>query len=185
MVSGVWGGLLGGVTGVTSVGRLRLLDVAAPFWICMACGRWGGSSAALEALREEMLPLLSLLKSPPKGSPLPTGENNGRSGLPFFSLFLLDPDFRASFILNPGEMLRDLEDLPDPIESTERVDVVVIGSSVDPLTVARFVSVEIVFERGGSVVALEIDGVRGGTVERRSGVVGKVVALMDGDEDVK
>ena len=132
-----------------------------------------------------MLPRLSLLKKPPSGSPLPPGENSGRSGLPFLSLFLLEPDFKASFILNPGEILRDLEDLPDPRESTERVDGVVRDSIVDPLVVARFVFVDLVLAEAGKVVALELGWVSGGTVVGTSGVEGKVVALIEGDEDVR
>ena len=82
-------------------------------------------------------------------------------------------------------MLRDLEDLPDPRESTERVDGVVRDSIVDPLVAARFVYVDMVLAGLGKVAALELDCVRGGTVVGTSAVEGNVVALIEGDEDVK
>ena len=114
----------GGVFGtVLRDGRFLLLDRASgiivftPDGVVGATGAATTLSATLEDLREDMLPIRSLLKSEPSEVPGPDRPDL-RSGLPFCVLFLREPGLNASFSLKPGETLRDT-DLPDPSESTE------------------------------------------------------------------
>ena len=143
VVTGVWVDALGGVFGrVLSTGRVFLFDlVFAPcVWIA---GGICASSAALDPRREDKLPFLSLLKSPPNVV-VPPRDADPRSGLPFgVESFFRDAGFNASFILVLGEIPRDLLDLPDPLESTDTVDDV-LGLKVAALLGARLVPIEVV-----------------------------------------
>ena len=58
-------------------------------------------------------------------------------------------------------------------------------SIVDPLVAARFVCADLVLAEAGKVEALALGWVSSGTVVGTSGVEGKVVALIEGDEDVR
>jgi len=109
VVTGVVREVAGGVLGVVnSTGRFLLLEVASVLMSWTVVGTAGTESLeTLAALREDKLPRLSLLKSPPSVFPPPNDDTDSRSGLPFCVLDFRDPGLRASFSLRPGDILRD------------------------------------------------------------------------------
>ena len=154
VVTGLLVDALGGVLGrVLSAGRVFLfvLVFASCVWID---GGMLASSVALDPRREDMLPLLSFVNKPPNAVPAPK-DTDPRSGLPFVVVsFFRDAGFKASFILVPGEIPRDFPDLPDPLESTDKVDEV-LGSKDSAFSGARLVLTEVVLT--GKVSDLELD----------------------------
>ena len=105
-------------------GMSVLLALAATFCVCIASGGFVIPSGSLEALLEEKLPRLSLLKKPLRVLPLLNdGDGDGFSGLPSRVVsFFRAPGFNISFIFVPGEIARDLLDFPEPVESTDKVE---------------------------------------------------------------
>ena len=154
VVTGLLVDALGGVLGrMLSAGRVFLFDLvfASCVWID---GGMMASSVALDPLREDMLPPLSLLNRPPNAAP-PLKETGPRSGLPFVvESFFRDEGFNPSLILVPGEIPRDFPDGPDPLESTDSVDEV-LGSKSAALLGARLVLIEVVLT--GNVPDREVD----------------------------
>jgi hypothetical protein len=132
----------GGVFGAAN-GTVLLLEVTAIFGI----GNGGGLSRGLAALFDDELPRRSLLSNAPMAVV-------ARSGLPFCVVLFFD-GLKASFNLNPGDMLRD--DRPDPCESTDNVELVETGSKAGPFLVASLVAEEVLTRVVGvSGVAVDI-----------------------------
>lgn len=109
VVTGVVREFEGGVLGVVnSDERVLLFEVASVLMLWTVEGTGGtGSPETLDALREDRLPRLSLLKSPPSVFPPLNEDTDPRSGLPFCVLPFCEPGLRASFNLKPGDVLRD------------------------------------------------------------------------------
>ena len=153
VVTGVSRDPRGGVAGaVTIVGTCLFVVPASAFRAGIFAGIIGMFSGILEDLRDDMLPCLSLLKRPPKVFPPVYDDTDARSGLPFCVLFFLDPGLNASFNLNPGEILLDLDRL-ESMDSAENAESPIVGPGLKRSSGARLVFEAEMAGDGGKVVA--------------------------------